>query len=99
MGHIFPRPQAEIGAPARRLTTSCVRFSVASFVFTVEPGDEGVLIARAERRCTIVVFLGDARVAVIEKRAGEMRMVAAMDGGGRGAGGPEQMGGDVHAHR
>ena len=30
---------------------------------------------------TIVVFLGDARVAMIEKRAGEVRMVATVDGG------------------
>jgi hypothetical protein len=63
-------------------------FSTARFVFTVELGDEGIFVARAERRCTIVVFLGDARVAVIEKRAGEVRVVASIDGGRRGAGGP-----------
>ena len=58
-----------------------IRFSTARFVFTVELGDEGVLVARAERRRAIVVFLGDARVAVIEKRAGEVRIFATIDGG------------------
>ena len=71
-------------------------FSTARFVFTVELGDEGIFVARAERRCTIVVFLGDARVAVIEKRAGEVRVFTTIDSGGGGAGSSEQMGRDVY---
>ena len=58
-----------------------------------------VLVARAKSRCTIVVFFGDARVAVIEKRAGEVRIFATIDGGGRGAGSSEQMGRDVYTDR
>jgi len=57
-------------------------------VLTVELGDEGVLIARAKSRCMIVVLFCHVRVAVIEKRAGEVRVVASIDGGRRGAGGP-----------
>ena len=57
-------------------------------MLTVELGDEGVLIARAKGRCTIVVLFCHVRVAVIEKRAGEVRVVASIDGGRRGAGGP-----------
>lgn len=45
------------------------------------------------------MFLGDARVAVIEKRAGEVRMIATMNGSGRSAGRSEQMGGDVNTDR
>ena len=74
MGHIFPGPQAEIGDPAPV-------FSVARFLLSVELCDEGIFVARTKSRCTIVAFLGDARVAVIEKSASEMRMVAAMHGG------------------
>src|SRR5258705_10844323 len=74
-------------------------FSIAGFVLTVELGDEGVLIRRAKGRCTIVVVLGDVRISVIENRAGEMGVVASIDGGGRCAGGPEQMGRDVFADR
>ena len=57
------------------------KISDPGFVLTVEPSDAGVLFACAEAHRTIVVFVGDARVAVIEDRAGEVRMVATVDGG------------------
>ena len=72
------------------------KISIARFLLTVELRDEGVLFTCTECRRSIVVFLGDAGVAVIEERAGEMRVVATIDGGGRCAGGPEQMGRDVY---
>ena len=40
-----------------------------------------VLFACADAHRAIVVFFGNARVPVREKRAGEVRIVAAVDGG------------------
>jgi hypothetical protein len=56
------------------------KISVPRFVLTVEPSDAGVLFACAETHCTIVVF-GNARVAVIENRTGEVWMITTVDGG------------------
>jgi hypothetical protein len=72
-----------------------MQISTARFLLTVELGDESIFVARAERRCAIVVFFRDARVAMIEKGAGQVWMVATIDGGGRGAGSSEQMRRDV----
>jgi hypothetical protein len=45
------------------------------------------------------VFFIDARVAVIKKSAGKVRMSAVVDGSGGCPGGAEQMGGDVYTDR
>jgi hypothetical protein len=68
---------------------------IRGFVLTVELSDEGVFFAGTEPHRAIVVFFGDARVTVIKKSAGKVRMITAVDGGRRCAGGPEQMGGHV----
>jgi len=73
--------------------------SIPGFALTVRLGNVGVLFARAEAHRAIVVFFVDARVAVIKKNAAKVRMIAAVDGGRRCAGGPEQMGGDVYTDR
>jgi hypothetical protein len=72
--------------------------SIPGFV-TVRLGNVGVLFAGTEPHRAIVVFFVDARIAVIKKSAGKVRMIAAVDGGRRCAGGPEQMGGDVYTDR
>ena len=66
---------------------------------TVELSDAGILFACADTHREIVVFLGDARVAVSEKRTGEVWVLATVDGGCRCAGSPEQMGRDVYTDR
>ena len=65
-----------------------------AFLLAVGLDDDRVLFTCADTGRTIVVFFGHPRVAMIEKRAGEMRMAASIDGGRRRAGGPEQMGRD-----
>ena len=70
-----------------------------SRMFAVGLSDDCVLFTCADTGRSIVVFFGHPRVAVVEKRAGEMRMAATIDGGCRRAGGPEQMGRDVYSDR
>ena len=70
-----------------------------SRMFAVGLSDDRVFFTCADTGRKIVVFFGHPRVAVIEKRAGEMRMAATIDGGRRCAGGPEQVGRDVYTDR
>ena len=57
------------------------KISVPRVVLTIEPSDGGVLVACANTHRAIVMFFRDARVAMIEKGAGEVRMIATVDGG------------------
>jgi hypothetical protein len=66
---------------ARPVVIASGPISVPESVLTVKPSDAGVLFACAETHRTIVVFLVDARVAMIEQRASEVRMVATIDCG------------------
>jgi hypothetical protein len=50
-------------------------------VLPIEPSDDPVIFACADAHRAIVVFFGDARVAVREERAGEVWMIATVDGG------------------
>ena len=50
-------------------------------VLPIELSDDPVLFACADTHRAIVVFLGDARIAVSENRAGEVWMIATVDGG------------------
>jgi hypothetical protein len=50
-------------------------------VLPIESSDVPVLFSCADAHRAIVVFFGDAGVVVREKRAGEVRMIATVDGG------------------
>jgi hypothetical protein len=73
--------------------------SSSGFVLTVGARDNGVLFAGTQARGAIVVFVSDARVAVVKKSAGKVRMITPIDGGRRCASGAEQMGRHVYADR
>ena len=49
---------------------------------SVALGDACVSVARFKTGRAIVVFIGDVRITVAEKRAAEMRISASIDGGG-----------------
>ena len=58
-------------------------------MLAVHSGDPSILFASAEVHCAVVVLFGDPVIAMIENRAGKMRILGAVDRGSRGGRCPE----------
>ena len=59
--------------------------------FLIPANDLPKPFPRSETRCAIIVRIGDARMRVVEERAGEIGILTQMEGGGRGPGGAKHM--------
>ena len=68
-------------------------------MLSIELCDERVLFACTDAHRTIIVFFGDAGIAMIEKRACKVRIDATIDAGCRSARGPDQMRRNVYPNR
>src|SRR5262245_39640762 len=86
----------------KRICTFIPRFSLPRFYaqscLLVSPNDLPETLAGAQTCCSVVVLVSDARVRVVQKRAGEIRVLAAANSGGRGTGGAKQMRAYRHTH-
>ena len=66
--------------------------------FLVLPNDLPETFRGAQTCCSVVVRVGDARMGVVQKRAGEIRVLAAVDGGAGGPRGAKQMRAHCYTH-